>query len=120
MGKLTEPEILEKWSHIGMKIFPPQARLSTSREDRGWAIHVRWISETAPDKLSDRARGIDLHFPREMALGYLEADAGTQIKWDVVIQNAIAEKAYEFDPYQAGAGKPPVEEWVISPGRPAA
>ena len=120
MGKLTEPEILEKWSHIGMKVFPPQARLSTSSEDRGWAIHVRWISETDPDKLSERARGIDLHFPRDMVHGYFEADAPTQIKWDAVIQYAIEEKARNFDPYRVGAGNPPVEEWVISPGRPAA
>ena len=121
MNRLTEGEVLEKWSHIAMKVFPPQTEITPASPAEGWgAICVRWKAENDPAALSQRARGVDLRFPPEMLAGYLEADAERQVKWDARIEDALSEKLRDFDPYQGTTAEERVEEWLIAVDGPGA
>jgi len=111
MGKLTRPEILEKWSHIAMRLFPPQMEVRC-------ASGVRWKAESDPN--TPGTRGVDLHFPQEMLADYAGANAEIQVKWDALIENAISEKLHAFDPHKETGAKQQVEQWLISAGRPGA
>ena len=120
MQKLTGPEILEKWSHIAMKIFPPQTEITPLSDTSEPAIQVRWKAENNPDALSTRARGVDLYFPQSMLAEYLSADAEIQLKHDAFIESAISERLQSFDPYNHSAAKPQIEKWLIASPVPAA
>ena len=118
MRKLTGPEILEKWSHIAMRLFPAQMEVSCASRNSDLAINVRWKAGNDPNALG--ARGVDLHFPREMLTEYAGADAEIQVKWDALIENAIREKLQTFDPHKSAGAEQQVERWLISAGRPDA
>ena len=118
MGKPTGPDILEKWSHIAMRLFPPQMDVSCSP---GWgdlAVHVRWKTGSDSDVLA--ARGVDLYFPQELMAHYAAADAEIQVKWDALIENAISAKLQAFDSRPGAGAQQRVERWLISVGRPGA
>ena len=120
MQKLTEPEILQKWSHIAMKIFPPQTQITPVSDTTEPAIQVRWKAENNPEALSTRARGVDLCFAQEMLAEYLSADAEIELKLDAFIESAISERLQNFDPYNHSAAKPQIEKWLIASPLPAA
>ena len=113
MGKLTRPEILEKWSHIAMRLFPPQMEVRCASGNGDLVINVRWKAESVPN-----TPGVDLHFPQEMLDDYAGADAETQVKWDALIENAISEKLLTY--HKDTGAKQHVEQWLISASRPGA
>ena len=114
MQKLTESDVLEKWSHIAMKIFPPQTDITPASEAHERAIRVRWKAATNPGPPGTRARGVDLYFPQEMVAEYLSAEAEIQLKHDAFIESAISERLRNFDPYAASDTAPPIEKWLIT------
>lgn len=118
MGKLTGPEILEKWSHIAMRLFPPQMEVNRTAGNDGLTIYVRWKAES--ERNVPGARGVDLEFPPEMLADYAGADAEIQVKWDALIENAISERLQTFDPRKDMGGKQQVERWLIFAARPDA
>jgi len=118
MGKLTRPQILEKWSHIAMRLFPPQMEVRCASGNGDLAITARWKAGSDPNTLG--ARGVDLHFPQEMLADYAGANAEIQVKWDAFIENAISEKLRAFDPHRDTGAKQQVEQWLIFAGRPGA
>jgi len=61
MGKLTGPEVIEKWSHIAMRLFPPQMEVDCASGNGALAIRVRWKAGNDPTARS--TRGVDLYFP---------------------------------------------------------
>lgn len=117
MGKLTEPEILEKWSHIAMRLFPPQMEVNRAAGNDQLTIPVRWKAES--ERNVRGARGVDLQFPREMLADYAGADAEIQVKWDALIENAIGERLQTFAP-RKDMGDNEVERWLIFAARPDA
>jgi hypothetical protein len=118
MGKFTGPEILEKWSHIAMRLFPPQMNVGCASANGTLAIRVRWKAGNDPDARG--MRDVDLYFPQEMLADYVEADAEVQVKWDALIENAISEKLQNFDPHKGAGAEQQVERWLIVAGRPGA
>lgn len=117
MGKLTGPEILEKWSHIAMRLFPPQMDINCASGNGALAIGARW---KAGDPNAHGTRGVDLYFQQEMLTDYAAADAEIQVKWDALIENAISEKLQAFDPHKRTGADQQVERWLIFAGKPDA
>jgi hypothetical protein len=120
MNKLTEPEVLEKWAHIAMKVFPPQTQISPGSGGSEPAIQVRWKAENDPDTLSKDARGVDLYFPPGLVAEYLSADAEIQLKHDAFIESEITQRLQNFDPYDRGVAQPEYEKWLIAAAVPTA
>jgi hypothetical protein len=116
MAKPTKHEILEKWSHIAMRLFPPQMEITRAPGTREPAIQARWKAEL-PAGARNR-RGVDLHFPGEMLAGYREADAEVQVKWDALIEAAISERLRTFAAGNGRGGELDVERWLIAPPPP--
>jgi hypothetical protein len=120
MAKLTESEIVEKWAHIAMKLFPPQTEIAPAARSGGWAICVRWkAAEGAPSTLRKRAKGVDLWFPEHAVAEYREADVEAQLKWDAFIENTVNERLQGFDANEEVSADQAVEQWVISTSTPA-
>ena len=117
MAKPTKREILEKWSHIAMRLFPPQMEITRAPGTSEPAIRARWKAEL-PAGARNR-RGVDLHFPVEMLADYRAADAEVQVKWDALIEAAISEKLQTFDAGNGRDGELDVERWLIAPAPPA-
>jgi hypothetical protein len=117
MPKPTEREILEKWSHIAMRLFPPQMEIAPAQDVREPAIRVRWKKELPSG--THGARGVDLHFPVEMLAAYREADAEVQVKWDALIEAAISERLRTLDAANGRGNNEGIGRWLISPARPA-
>jgi hypothetical protein len=114
----TAREILEKWSHIAMRLFPPQMEIAHAQDVREPAIRVRWKEELPSG--THGGRGVDLHFPREMLADYRDADAEIQVKWDALIEAAISERLRTFDAGNGhSGGDGGIERWLIAPARPA-
>ena len=118
MPKPTKREVLEKWSHIAMRLFPPQMEIARAPGVREPTIQARWKAELPAGAHSGRA--VDLHFPDEMIATYREADAEIQVKWDALIEAAISEKLQTFDAGNGHGGAQDVERWLIAPTRPMA
>jgi hypothetical protein len=118
MRKLTGPEILEKWSHIAMRLFPPQMNVGCASGNGALAIRARW--KAGNDHGAGGLRGVDLYFPRKMLTEYLDADAEVQVKWDALIEHAISEKLQTFDPLKCAGAEQQIERWLIFAGRPDA
>ena len=116
MQKMTEPEVLEKWSHLAMKIFPPQTHITPTSIGSERMIQVRWKAEDNPEALSERARGVDVHFSPELVTEYLSADAEIQLKHDAFIESALGERLKNFNPYADAST--PIEKWLIAPATP--
>ena len=116
MAKPTKREILEKWSHIAMRLFPPQMEITRAPDPRAPVIQARWKPELPAGARS--RRGVDLHFPGEMLADYREADAEVQVKWDTLIEVAISEKLQTFDAGNGHGGELDVERWLIAPAPP--
>ena len=116
MAKPTKREILEKWSHIAMRLFPPQMEITRAPDTREPAIRARWKAEL-PSGARNR-RGVDLHFPSEMLAGYREADAEVQVRWDALIEAAISERLQTFDTGNGRDGELDAERWLIAPAPP--
>lgn len=114
MANLTEPEIIEKWTHIAMKLFPPQTDITSAARSGGWAICIRWkAAEEDPSTVRKHANGVDLLFPEHAVAEYRDAAADVQLRWDAFIENWVNERLQGFDPEeQAGAGRA-VETWAI-------
>jgi len=55
-----------------------------------------------------------------MLVGYVEADAEVQVKWDAFIENAISEKLQTFDLHKDAGAEQQVERWLIFADRPSA
>ena len=118
MAKPTKREVLEKWSHIAMRLFPPQMEITRAPGMREPAIQVRWKAELPTGARS--GRGVDLHFPDEMLTAYREADAEIQVKWDALIEAAMSERLQTFDAGNGRGSEAEVERWLIAPAPPAA
>jgi hypothetical protein len=118
MANLTEPEIVEKWAHIAMKLFPPQTAIMPASRGGGWAICARWkVAEDGPSTVRKWAKGVDLRFPEHAIAEYRDAAADIQLKWDAVIENCVNEKLQSLDrKHEVGADQA-VEEWLIPLGR---
>jgi hypothetical protein len=114
MSKLTEADVLEKMSHLAMKVFPPQTQLKTERRQDGWTIQVRWKSQDDPASLSETARGVDLIFPGAWLAQYSDSDVEAQLKWDQYVEDAVTERLKKFDPYRGGAATQRIEDWAVT------
>ncbi len=114
MANLTEPEIIEKWTHIAMKLFPPQMDITSTTRSGGWAICVRWKAEKDdPSMVRKQPNGVDLLFPEHAVAEYRDAAADVQLKWDAFIENWVNERLQGLDlNEQVGAGRA-VEIWAI-------
>lgn len=115
MAKPTKREVLQKWSHIAMRLFPPQMEIALAPGARVPAIRARWKVELRSEA---RSEGVDLHFPEEMLAAYREADAEIQVKWDALIEGAISERLQTFDAGNGHGGEQQFEHWLIAPARP--
>lgn len=119
MAKLTESEIVEKWAHIAMKLFPPQTEITPTSRDGGWVISVRWkAAEAGSPALRKGAKGVDLWFPEHAVAEYREAAVDVQLKWDAFIENAVNERLQSFDPNEVVSADQAVERWMIFNGTP--
>jgi hypothetical protein len=105
MTKLTESEILEKWSHIAMRIFPPQTDIAVAPGAQP-TIQVRWKPAD-----SREPRGVDIRFPRAMLLAYEDADAEIQVKHDAYIEAELSARLEKFEPNNGSL--PRIEQWSI-------
>ena len=107
MSKLTEPEILEKWSHIAMRIFPPQTEIAPAPGDQPM-ISIRWKPTG-----DNEPRGVDIRFSRAMLHAYQEADAEIEVKHDAYIEAELSTRLEKFRPYDNS--QPRIEVWSIEP-----
>jgi len=120
MANLKEPEIVEKWAHIAMKLFPPQMEITPASRDGGWAICIRWKGAgDGPFTVRKWAKGVDLYFPEHAIAEYRDAAAEVQLKWDAVIENCVNKRLQSLDPEEAVGADQAVEEWLIPLGRSA-
>jgi hypothetical protein len=63
MTTLTDRDVVEKWSHIAMKLFPPQMDISVACVNGSWSVCARWKApDSGVDPLARGVRGVDLHF----------------------------------------------------------
>jgi len=114
MTSLADRDVVEKWSHIAMKLFPPQIAISVARENGGWNVCARWKEEPGNATPATKgADGVDLHFDEKSVTDYLNADVDTQLKCDQFIEATISEKLRSYDPLGKTAGRQP-ERWTIS------
>jgi hypothetical protein len=117
MTNLTQAEIVEKWAHIAMKLFPPQMEITPASRSGGWAICARWkAAEDGRSMPRNREKGVDLWFSEEAVTVYREADVDTQLKWDAFIENCVNERLQSLDTDVQGSADPAVEKWVIPLG----
>jgi hypothetical protein len=117
MPNLTEPEIVEKWAHIAMKLFPPQMEITTTSRSGGWAICARWkAAEDGPSTLRKWAKGVDMWFPEHAVAEYRDAAVDVQLKWDAFIENWVSEKLQSLDPNEEVSADQALEKWLIPVG----
>ena len=114
MTTLIERDVVEKWSHIAMKLFPPQMDISVAPENGSWNVCARWKKESGGPAATIGANGVDLHFDEQSIRDYLEAGVDAQLKCDRFIEAAIAEKLRSVDPRGEADDRRPPERWVIS------
>lgn len=117
MANLTEPEIVDKWAHIAMKLFPPQMEITPTSRSGGWAICVRWKAveggSSAPRKW---AKGVDLWFAEHAVAEYRDAGVDIQLKWDAFIENCINERLKGLESDEEFSADQAIEQWVIPLG----
>lgn len=119
MTTLTDRDVVEKWSHIAMKLFPPQMDISVAQVNGSWNVCARWkVAEGGGDPAVDAmvrgVRGVDLHFDEKSITDYLNAGVDAQLKCDLFIEAAIHERLHSFDPLEKIGTRLPAEEWPIS------
>jgi len=114
---LSNRDVVEKWSHIAMKLFPPQMDISVAEGNGGWEVRARWRgSADAAVALTRGARGVDLHFDEKSIAVYLGAGVDAQLKCDLYIESAINDRLQSFDPLEKVGVQEPAEKWEISLG----
>ena len=116
MTTLTDRDVVEKWSHIAMKLFPPQMDISVACVNGSWNVCARWKAppDSGVDPLARGVRGVDLHFDEQSIADYLNAGVDAQLKCDLFIEAAINERLQSFDPLEAIGTRLPAEQWPIS------
>ena len=115
MTTLTERDVVEKWSHIAMKLFPPQMDISVVQVNGSWNVCARWkVPESGVDPLARGVRGVDLHFDEKSITDYINSGVDTQLKCDLFIEAAINERLHSFDPLETIGTRLPAEQWPIS------
>ena len=115
MSSLTDRDVVEKWSHIALKLFPPQMDISVARENGSWIVCARWKDDTAGGApRAAGANGVDVHFDEKSIADYLNAGVDGQLKCDLYIEAAISEKLQSFDPLEKARGRRVPERWAIS------
>lgn len=118
MANLTQADIVEKWAHIAMKLFPPQMDIAPAARSGGWAICARWkVEEGGRSAPRNWEKGVDLWFSEEAVAEYREAAVDTQLKWDAFIENCVNARLQGLDTDAQGSADQAVEEWVIPLGR---
>lgn len=115
MANLSEPEIIEKWAHIAMKLLPPQMDIAPTRRSGGWAVCARWKAAAgegaAPARIN--AKGIDLMFPERALAEYSGAPAEDQLKWDAFIERWIKQNLPRLGHAGEAVADQTVDLWVI-------
>jgi hypothetical protein len=87
MTTLTDRDVVEKWSHIAMKLFPPQMDISVAQVNGSWNVCARWkVAESGVDPLTRGMRGVDLYFDEKSIADYLSAGVDAQLKCDLYIE----------------------------------
>ena len=115
MTTLTDRDVVEKWSHIAMKLFPPQMDISVAYMNGSWNVCARWKApDSGVDPLARGVSGVDLHFDEKSIADYLNAGVDAQLKCDLFIEAAINERLQSFDPLETIGTRLPAEQWPIS------
>jgi len=114
MANLREPEIIEKWAHIAMKLFPPQMDITPTRRSGGWAICARWkAAEDSASPARKNAKGVDLFFPERALAEYSGAAAEDQLRWDAFIESWIKQNIQRLGPAEDAGADQTVDLWLI-------